>query len=404
MKARFGRYVFLKKLADGGMAEIFLARRLSFGGFAKFVVIKRLLPEYRGHRTYEKLFLAEARTGALLNHPNIVSLHDLGSLDDAYFIAMEYVDGLSGAELMNWAQYRKRPLPIGVALRQVVGVAEALEYCSSAPDLDGNPLQVIHHDISPHNVQISFEGAVKLLDFGVATRQGAHAPGGRRGKFAYMSPEAIAKQPLDHRSDLYSLGVVLYELTTGRRLFKGKDAAETRALATQGEITRPTTVDAYYPESLEEVVLKALARDKDERFQHARALHGRAHGRHARGAARRVGAPGASGGHRRGGPGQQAGAPGGAAPAAGDRARAGDGGGARDARGQPVGRRAVGRRAVGRRAVGRRAVGRRAGRAARACTGSARPVRAGTGTPGRAPTRRGRARAIRAGTGGARGG
>lgn len=272
MKARFGRYVFLKKIAVGGMAEIFLARRLSFGGFAKFVVIKRLLPEHRGRGAYERLFLAEARTQAQLHHPNIVSLHDLGKLDDAYFIAMEYVHGISGAELMAKAAHVHRPVPLGVALRIVAGIADALHYCHAALDLEGGALGVLHHDVSPHNVQISFDGDVKLLDFGVCTRLGQPAAGGRRGKFAYMSPEAIDTGELDARSDVYSLGVVLYELTTGRRLYKGVNREETLERATAAVVPSPTKLDEYYPPSLEEVVYAALARDRASRFSDAMAF------------------------------------------------------------------------------------------------------------------------------------
>ncbi len=269
MKARSGRYIRLKKIAVGGMAEIFLARRLSFGGFARFVVIKRLLPEHQGRRAYEKLFLTEGRTQALLEHPNIVSVHDVGRVDDTYFIAMEYVHGVSGAELMAKAAHAHKPIPLGVALRIVLGMADALQHCHRAPDIEGQALGVLHHDISPHNVQLGFEGSVKLLDFGVATRMGRKAAGGRRGKFGYMSPEAIAKQPLDPRSDVYSLGVVLYEMTTGHRLYKGETADETRILAEKGEVPLPTRIDPYYPPSLEEVVLRALDRDRETRLQSA---------------------------------------------------------------------------------------------------------------------------------------
>ncbi|MCA9561299.1 MAG: serine/threonine protein kinase, partial [Myxococcales bacterium] len=273
MKAKFGRYVFLRKIAVGGMAEIFLARRLSFGGFAKFVVIKRLLPEHRGRRAYENLFLTEARTAAVLNHPNVVSLHDLGKLDDAYFMAMEYVHGVSGAQLMADAARARKPLPLGVALRVVGSVAEALHYCFQTPDLDGRPLRILHHDVTPHNVQISYDGDVKLLDFGVATRMDEPAPGGRRGKFAYMSPEAMARaKDLDQRSDVYSLGVVLFELSLGRRLFKGADTDDTKKKARAGLVTLPTAIDGYYPQSLEEVVVRALHREREQRYPSARAF------------------------------------------------------------------------------------------------------------------------------------
>lgn len=272
MKAQFGRYVFLKKLAVGGMAEIFLARRLSFGGFAKFVVLKRLLPEHRGRRAYERLFLTEARITALLDHPHVISLHDLGKLDGAYFMAMEYVHGVSAAELMAAAARARAPIPLGVALRIVQATAEGLHYCVETPDVDGRPLAILHHDISPHNIQLSFDGAIKLLDFGVATQMDRPFPAGRRGKFAYMSPEALNKMDLDQRSDLYSLGVCLYELTVGRRLFKGASVEETRAKAEAGTFRSPSEIRSDFPAPLEAIVLKALERNPANRYQSAQAL------------------------------------------------------------------------------------------------------------------------------------
>lgn len=272
MKAQFGRYVFLKKLAVGGMAEIFLARRLSFGGFAKFVVLKRLLPEHRGRRAYERLFLTEARITALLDHPHVISLHDLGKLDGAYFMAMEYVHGVSAAELMAAAARARAPIPLGVALRIIQATAEGLHYCVETPDVDGRPLAILHHDISPHNIQLSFDGAIKLLDFGVATQMDRPFPAGRRGKFAYMSPEALNKMDLDQRSDLYSLGVCLYELTVGRRLFKGSSVEETRAKAEAGTFRSPSEIRSDFPAPLEAIVLKALERNPANRYQSAQAL------------------------------------------------------------------------------------------------------------------------------------
>lgn len=271
MKAKFGRYVFLKKLAVGGMAEIFLARRLSFGGFAKFVVLKRLLPEHRGKRAYEQLFLTEARIHAVLNHPHIVSLHDLGKLDDAYFMAMEYVHGVSGAELMARAAQRQRPIPLGSALYMATAIAEALHYGHvTLDDLGEDPMRILHHDVSPHNIQIGYDGETKLLDYGVATRIGHPAPGGRRGKPAYMSPEAINKGDLDHRSDLFSLAIVLYEMTLSRRLFKAPTAKETMARARAAQVKPPTELDPDYPATLEAILLKALAREPDARYPDGR--------------------------------------------------------------------------------------------------------------------------------------
>lgn len=273
MKPSSGRYVLLKKIAIGGMAEIFLARRLSLGGFAKFVVIKRLLPEHRGRKAFEQLFLTEARITAALDHPNIIHLHDLGWLDDTYFMAMEYVHGASAAEMMALAAKRGLRVPLEVALQLGRCVAEALHYGDVSEDLDGQPMRVVHHDVSPHNIQVGFNGQVKLLDYGVATQVGHPAPGGRRGKFAYMSPEAIKRRPdLDPRCDLYSLGVCLFELCLGRRLFKGNTPDETRQRAMIGRIPAPTSVEADFPPALEAVLMRALARDPDQRYPHGKAL------------------------------------------------------------------------------------------------------------------------------------
>ena len=272
MKAKFGRYIFLKKLAVGGMAEVYLARRVSFGGFAKFVVIKRLAPQHKGRPAYERLFLAEARTGAILNHPNIAGLHDLGKLDDHYFMAMEFVDGISVADIMARAARQRKPVPLGVALRIGGGVADALQYAHHTSDEHGDPLRIIHHDITPQNIQISFEGDVKLLDFGVSTRMGRPIAGGRRGKPGYMSPEALQKAPLDARSDLYSLGVVVYELTTGRRVGKPMDPTVPLELIEPVVIPPPTGLDPYFPPSLEALLLGVLAASPDERPVDAHSL------------------------------------------------------------------------------------------------------------------------------------
>ena len=236
MQSRFGRYLILKKIAVGGMAEIFLARRVSIGQFSKFVVLKRLAPEYQGKKAFERLFLKEAQLTATLAHPNIVQLYDLGIVDGAYFMAMEYLHGISSAEMMSKSVKLRRAVPLDVAVGIVRYTVRALTYCGQALNHEGDKLDLLHHDVSPHNIQIRFDGVVKLLDFGVATPLKHNEKGGRRGKFAYMSPEAFHRQSLDHRSDLFSLGVVLYELSMGRRLFKGKTPEETKQSMTKGNL------------------------------------------------------------------------------------------------------------------------------------------------------------------------
>ena len=266
MQSKFGRYLILKKIAVGGMAEIFLARRVSLGQFSKFVVLKRLAPEYQGNRSFEKLFLHEARLTGRLSHPNIVQLHDLGQVEGAYFMAMEYIHGVSSAEMMSKAAQKRKPVPLGVALQVVLSTAEALAYCGQMLSYEGEPLDILHHDVSPHNIQIRFDGEIKLLDFGVATHANPQEGGGRRGKFAYMSPEAFRREPLDQRSDLFSLGVVLYELTMGRRLFKGKSQQETRLKAEACEVPPPRSIHPKFPESLEHLILRTLSKTREDRF------------------------------------------------------------------------------------------------------------------------------------------
>lgn len=267
MLSEFGRYLILKKIAVGGMAEIFLARRVSMGHLSKFVVLKRLSPEYQGKRSFERLFLTEAKLTGRLSHPNIVQLNDLGQVDGSYFMAMEYIHGISSAEMMSRAAQRRLPVPLGVALGIVLSTAKALAYCGQALSHEGESLDLLHHDISPHNIQVRFDGVVKLLDFGVATQAQRQEGSSRRGKFAYMSPEAFHRMHLDQRSDLFALGVVLYELTMGRRLFKGRNQQETKQKAEACVIPAPRSIHEKFPEALELLILKALNPNKDERFQ-----------------------------------------------------------------------------------------------------------------------------------------
>jgi serine/threonine-protein kinase len=271
MKAKFGRYVFLKKLAVGGMAEVFLARRMSFGGFSKFIVIKRLLPSHKGRPAYEHLFLAEARTGALLHHPNIAGLYDLGKLDDHYFMAMEFVHGISLSDLHTLCVEQKRAVPLGIIARFGMGVAYALHYAHHTLDDAGEPLRIIHHDITPQNVQISFEGEVKLLDFGVATRMGRPVAGGRRGKPGYMSPESIRREPLDARSDLYSLGVLLWELVTGRKVARGAEGQPNDDWVPTAH-EPPSTLVPDFPEALQAALMPALDLDRERRPESGQAF------------------------------------------------------------------------------------------------------------------------------------
>jgi len=271
MGIKAGRYIILKKLAEGGMAEIHLARRVSYGGFGRFTVLKQLLPQHRGRRAYEKLFAAEARIAATLDHPNVISIHDLGKMDNVFFMAMEYVHGVSGAQLMQKVARSGTPIGLASVVRIVSCMGDALHHCAHAIGPEG-AMGILHNDVSPHNIQIGFDGTVKLLDFGVATEMGKKTTGGRRGKHAYMSPEGIQKEPLDHRSDVFSLGIVLYELALNRRLFKSATPEETMERVTSGVYDKPTAIDSQFPAGLEEIIERAIAVNRDERYPTAQAM------------------------------------------------------------------------------------------------------------------------------------
>jgi serine/threonine protein kinase len=267
MQTTSGRYLILRKIAVGGMAEIFLARRASLGQVSKFVVLKKISPEYKGKTTFEQLFIQEARITALLSHPNTVQLYELAEIDGSYCMSMEYIHGVSSAEMMSKAVQSKKPVPLEVTLGILVKTAYALEYCAQRLNHEGEELSILHNDVSPHNIQIRFDGEVKLLDFGVATQTHLSQSGGRRGKFAYMSPEAFQRQELDHRSDQFALGVVMFELLLGRRLFKGKTSEETKQKAQECEIPRPRSLAPKLPQEIEDILLKSLAKNRDERFE-----------------------------------------------------------------------------------------------------------------------------------------
>jgi len=193
-------------------------------------------------------------------------------LGDAYFMVMEYIHGVSGAELLTQAVRTDGALEYGAAITIVSQIALALDHGYRVKDLNDRPMGVIHHDVSPHNLQIGYDGSVKLLDYGVATQSGRKSARGRRGKYAYMTPEAIKKLSPDHRSDLFSLGVVLYEFTVGRRLFKAKTTQETMSRIQKGQVPKPSDFKPDYPPRLEAVVMQALRVDPEERFQSGRQL------------------------------------------------------------------------------------------------------------------------------------
>jgi serine/threonine protein kinase len=267
----FGRYELLFRFASGGMADLFLARLVGEEGFERPVAVK-LIHEHLGREEqFIKMFIDEARLASRISHPNVVLTLDLGRVESRYFIAMEYVEGESLAALLR----RTRP-PVHHAARIVSDAAAGLHAAHELRDGKGELLHVVHRDVSPQNILVSYEGAVKVADFGVARARGSlHTTTGEiKGKFSYMSPEQFtAPTTLDRRSDIFSLGIVLYEATTRRRLFKTPTEAETMERVLRSKITPPSQLVPGYPRPLEQIVLRALRRDPSKRFQTAQEMH-----------------------------------------------------------------------------------------------------------------------------------
>ena len=272
---QYGKYTLLKRLAAGGMAEIFLARQAGLGGFEKDVVVKRLLPEHAQNSHLVDMFLDEARIAANLTHPNIAQIYDLGRQDEFFFIAMEYVRGVDLRRACSQGIAEGNYLPLQHAVRIIAEVCDALSYAHVRTDPQGRPLGIVHRDVSPTNILLTFEGSVKLVDFGIAKAESqlaADRKGQIKGKIGYMSPEQVRGEDLDARSDLFAAGINLYEITLGRRLFRGESEAEAMAAVERCDFPRPRAVEAEYPESLERIVLRALAADPIGRYSTARSI------------------------------------------------------------------------------------------------------------------------------------
>ena len=272
-----GKYQLLKKIAVGGMAEIWVARTTGISGVEQVCVVKRILPELSTNADFVRMFLDEARIAATLNHPNLAQMYDVGEVNGRPFIAMEYLHGEDVRSVRKALRPQRGRMPVEHALNVIMGVAAGLHYAHEKVGFDGRPLNVVHRDISPHNVFLTHDGAVKILDFGIAVaenRDHATQNGTLKGKIPYMSPEQCLCEPLDRRSDIYSLGVMLYELTTGPRLHKpGSSEYEMMRSILEGPLTLPSQIIPDYPKALERIVLRCLARDKEQRYPTARDLH-----------------------------------------------------------------------------------------------------------------------------------
>lgn len=266
----FGKYTLLRHIATGGMAEIWLAEQTGPGGFAKELVIKRILPHLADDEQFIDMFLDEARLVAQLSHPNIAQIYELGQEDGEYYIAMEYIRGLDLAELLEGCRAQQGYVPVETAARIITGALQGLEFAHQATDRDGMALGIIHRDVSPQNIFVSNEGVPKVIDFGVAkaaSQKSKTQTGAIKGKYAYMAPEQVQAGQLDRRVDVFAAGVVLFELLTGEKPFGEELEAVSNILNTPHP--DPRELRANIAPELVEVIDRALAKDKSERYQTA---------------------------------------------------------------------------------------------------------------------------------------
>jgi len=274
--AKLDKYEIIAPLAVGGMAELYVARVRGIASFEKLCVLKRILPQHARDDEFVQMFLDEARLAATLHHPNVVQVYDIGVQDGLYYFTMEYVHGQDLAAIIATARGQRRGMKLEHSIAIVAAVAAGLHHAHEQAGPTGKPLDIVHRDVSPTNILVSYDGHVKVVDFGIAkaaARRTQTTAGGAKGKLSYMSPEQVrADRGLDRRSDIFSLGIVLYELTTGYPMFRGDSDYLIAEQILAGRIVKPRDVRPKYPEELERIVMKALATDRDERFATARDL------------------------------------------------------------------------------------------------------------------------------------
>ncbi|RKG57913.1 serine/threonine protein kinase [Corallococcus sp. CA054B] len=265
----YGQYVLVRKLAEGGMAEIFLAKLLGADGFERNVVLKRMLPTLSAIPDFVEMFRDEARLAAKLSHPHIVQIHELGFTDGCYYICMEYLAGEDFSTTLRLAGRRRQYVPLPVVMRVLIDAARGLHFAHTFTNEQGQPLHVVHRDVSPSNLYVTYQGQVKVLDFGIAkaeSRLVQTRTGVVKGKYIYMAPEQAQGKEVDHRADVFSLGVSLYEAVTHVRPFsRENDLAVLNALL-QGEFEKPRALRADLPEGLEAIILKAMAFKPEDRY------------------------------------------------------------------------------------------------------------------------------------------
>jgi serine/threonine protein kinase len=268
----FGPYLLLRRLAVGGMAEVYVARARGISGFEKLVAIKVIHPRYSEDQHFTDLLVAEAKISVLLTHVNIGQIFDLGVVDGTYYIALEYIEGADAFRLMRKAREVGFTLPLDVCTFIAAEVCQGLAYAHRKRDAEGRPLSIVHRDISPQNVLVSFHGEVKIVDFGIAkaaSRSEQTEAGVIKGKYYYMSPEQAWGDPMDHRSDIFSAGIVLYELLIGEMLYREDSIPALLDRVRRADIAPPERRRADVPPALSAIVMRALAREPERRFQSA---------------------------------------------------------------------------------------------------------------------------------------
>lgn len=268
----YGRYVLLERVAAGGMAEVFRAKRKGVEGFEKIVAVKRIHSHLSTNKDFVEMFIAEAKMVASLSHPNIVQIFDLGKIDDSYYIAMEFVEGHDLRSILTRARNRGTLLGVDLAALIASRVGAALAYAHRQRDADGGELRIVHRDVSPQNILVSNEGEVKLVDFGIAkaaTKASHTDSGSLRGKLLYMSPEQAWGRPLDKRSDLFSLGAVFFEILTGHLLFSGSSEMSILERVREARFLQPSALNPAVTIELEAIITRLLKKDPDERYQDA---------------------------------------------------------------------------------------------------------------------------------------
>ncbi|MEZ4368410.1 MAG: serine/threonine-protein kinase [Kofleriaceae bacterium] len=265
----FGKYLLLDRISVGGMAEVFKAKSYGVEGFEKVIAIKRILPSIGEDREFIKMFVDEAKIVGQLAHANICQIFELGRIDGSHFIAMEFIWGKDLLQIQNRLRKLGQPLAPAMSAYLIAKACEGLDHAHRKKDAMGRPLEIVHRDCSPQNILVSYEGEVKVIDFGIAkaaSRSSRTMAGVLKGKFSYMSPEQVRGLPLDRRSDIFALGTVLYECVTGEKLFQAETDFATLEKVRNVDVASPRSVNPAVPPELERIILRALARDAEDRY------------------------------------------------------------------------------------------------------------------------------------------